>query len=50
MIAVFNKTKNNKIFFHIFNIGGEKTISINLLVKKLETFLGLRQKNAIHQK
>ena len=42
MIAVFNKTKNNKIFFHIFNIGGEKTISINLLVKKLETFIGLK--------
>ena len=44
MIAVFNKTKNNKIFFHIFNIGGEKTISINLLVKKLETFIGLKAK------
>ena len=44
MLAVFNKTKNNKIFFHIFNIGGEKTISINLLVKKLETFIGLKAK------
>ena len=44
MIAVFNKTKNNKIFFHIFNIGGEKTISINLLVKKLENFIGLKAK------
>ena len=44
MIAVFNKTKNNKIFFHIFNIGGEKTISINTLVSKIEKFIGIKAK------
>ena len=44
MLAVYNKTKNKKNFYHIFNIGGEKTISINALVKKLELLMGLKAK------
>ena len=44
MLAVYNKTKNKKNFYHIFNIGGEKTISINALVKKLELLMGLKVK------
>ncbi len=44
MFAVLNKTKNKKNFYHIFNIGGEKTISINVLVKKLELFMGMKAK------
>jgi UDP-glucuronate 4-epimerase len=44
MLATFNKTNNQKKFFHIFNIGGEKTISINSLVKKIENYLGLKAK------
>ena len=44
MVAVFNKTQNKNSFFHIFNIGGEKTITINLLVKKLESFIGIKAK------
>ena len=44
MLAVLNKTKNKKNFYHIFNIGGEKTISINSLVKKLELCIGLKAK------
>ena len=44
MLAVFNKTKKNNNFYHIFNIGGEKTISINVLVKKLEKLIGLKAK------
>ncbi len=44
MLAVYNKTKNKKNFYHIFNIGGEKTISINTLVKKLELLMGLKVK------
>ncbi len=44
MFAVLNKTKNKKNFYHIFNIGGEKTISINALVKKLELLIGLKAK------
>jgi len=42
MFEVFIKTKNKKNFHYVFNIGGEKTISINALVKKLEIFLGLK--------
>ena len=34
MLAVLGKTKNKNSFFYIFNIGGEKTITINFLVKK----------------
>ena len=36
--------KFHKIQNHIFNIGGEKTININSLVKKLEIFIGLKAK------
>ena len=39
-----NKTQNKNSFFHIFNIGGEKTITINLLVKKLESYIGIKAK------
>jgi len=44
MLGVYNKTNIKKNFFHVFNIGGEKTISINNLVKKLEGFMGIRAK------
>ena len=47
MFAVLNKTKNKKTFYHIFNIGGEKTISINALVKKLELIIGFKAKKKI---
>ena len=38
------KNKNKNSFFNIFNIGGEKTITINLLVKKLESYIGIKEK------
>lgn len=44
MVATFNKTVKQKNFFHVFNIGGEKTISIKNLVKKIEKFTGMRAK------
>lgn len=44
MIEVFNKTKNKSKFFHLFNIGGEKTITINTLVKKIEKYIGIKAK------
>ena len=44
MLAVLGKTKNKNSFFNIFNIGGEKTITINLLVKKLESYIGIKAK------
>ena len=44
MNEVFRKTKDKKFFFHIFNIGGEKTISINTLVSKIEKFIGIKAK------
>ena len=50
MLAVLGKTKNKNSFFHIFNIGGEKTITINTLVKKLESYIGIKSKKEIYQK
>lgn len=44
MIAVFYKTKNKNNFLHVFNIGGEKTISINALVRKIESYLNIKAK------
>lgn len=50
MVAVLNKIQNKNSFFHIFNIGGEKTITINLLVKKLESYIGIKAKKRNTQK
>ena len=47
MVATYYKTNKQKKFFNVFNIGGEKTISIKNLVNKIEKFTGIKAKKKI---
>jgi len=40
----YNKIKSKNSFFNVFNIGGEKTISLNALIKILEKLTKMKAK------